>query len=590
MAGGTIAKLNVLLTASVGGFASSMASAAQPLASFGSNVLSTSAKIGGLVGAITGLVGAGSLSLLVHQSMEAIDATAKLADRMGTSTEAMVGLKFAAKLAAVDQETLTTSLTKMQKALNGAAEDGSSTSATFAQLGLDAKELANLPADQAFTQIAEKLSHIENASQRAGIEMQIFGRGGAALDPLLTRGAAGIAAAADEAQRLGLTFNRVDAAKVEAANEAIVKVQGAIEGVGNQLAIQLAPFIAEAANRLVGLATSGDGMATRVVAGFEAVVTATAYASDYLQLGVAGFKLLQAGGTLAVLGLVKSIDLIGAGVVKVLNLLPGVSIQWTGFFNQMSTGLIQDVNRLTSEAGTAFQTFQRGDNSKAVGRFFDDIRAKSQKSAEAVAAHAQKMGGAFQELEDHTANLKKVAETLAELQKQVDQFGLTDAQKKSADLSALGASPEQLAQAKKLADQLDSMNAAKKKQDDMASKAKEVFDSTRTPMEKYESKIGELGDLLNSGKLDWDTYGRAVRQARGELEKSTETPNLAAPDLFKAGSAAAAKFTYDAARGSKSLGRDDIPKKALVEATESSRLLDRIEKNTRPDATATVDI
>ena len=165
-----------------------MAAAAKPLTSFAGSVLSTSLKVGGLVSALT----RSCRRWLAHGPDGSVDGSHRRHSKARQTgwvqrREAITGLTFAAKLAAVDQETLTTSfLTKMQKALNGAAEDGSDTSSAFASLGLNAKQLANLPTDQAFTQIAEKLSHVENASQRAGLEMQIFGRGGAALDPLLT--------------------------------------------------------------------------------------------------------------------------------------------------------------------------------------------------------------------------------------------------------------------------------------------------------------------------------------------------------------------------------------------------------------------
>lgn len=67
-----------------------------------------------------------------------------------------------------------------------------------------------------------------------------------------------------------------------------------------------------------------------------------------------------------------------------------------------------------------------------------------------IAAGAPKMGAAFDDIEDKSKDLKKVADTLADLQKQATQFGLSDSQKKIADLSALGATPEQIAQAKQL--------------------------------------------------------------------------------------------------------------------------------------------
>lgn len=45
-----------------------------------------------------------------------------------------------------------------------------------------------------------------------------------------------------------------------------------------------------------------------------------------------------------------------------------------------------------------------------------------------------------------------------------------------------------------------------------------VFEATRTPLEKYETEIGNLHKLLKEGAINWDTYGRAARMARDTLE------------------------------------------------------------------------
>jgi len=52
--------------------------------------------------------------------------------------------------------------------------------------------------------------------------------------------------------------------------------------------------------------------------------------------------------------------------------------------------------------------------------------------------------------------------------------------------------------------------------------AEQIFEATRTPMERYERQIESLGELLKIGAIEWDTYGRAVRQARDTLEESND--------------------------------------------------------------------
>src|SRR5882672_7101589 len=164
---GSIANLNVRLTANIGAFAASMSAAAKPLASFAGKVGAASAKVVSLAGAATALVAGGSLALLTSHSMDAIDANAKLADRLGYTTEQLVGLQHAASLAGVNSEELTGALEKMLKNIAEAAQGGGSAGDTFRQLGLDAKTLADRTPDEAFKAIADGLLHIENPAQRA---------------------------------------------------------------------------------------------------------------------------------------------------------------------------------------------------------------------------------------------------------------------------------------------------------------------------------------------------------------------------------------------------------------------------------------
>lgn len=53
---------------------------------------------------------------------------------------------------------------------------------------------------------------------------------------------------------------------------------------------------------------------------------------------------------------------------------------------------------------------------------------------------------------------------------------------------------------------------------ELARAAKKVYEETRTPQERYNRKLQELGRLLQAGKVDQETYGRAVRRAKEELD------------------------------------------------------------------------
>ncbi len=177
-------------------------------------------------------------------------------------------------------------------------------------------------------------------------------------------------------------------------------------------------------------------------------------------------------------------------------------------------------------------------------------------------------------LQNQLAMLER-SKTLTDLQTQAGQMGMTDRQKQLAGFAAQGATDEELGRMDRMLKQIDDFNAAKTKMDDLVSRGKSVFEATRTPIEKYETAIGELNELLRSGAINWQTYGRAVRAARGELESSRGGPT-SGPDLVRTGSAEARRASFEGVTGLRKI-KDDIPAKQLAAADEQTRVLKRIE-------------
>src|SRR6185369_16747709 len=105
------------------------------------------------------------------------------------------------------------------------------------------EQLAKLPLDEALLKISDGLKGLNSPAARTAAAIDIFGKSGAQLLPMLQDGSKVIAELADEAKNLGISFSRVDAAKVEAANDALTRVGEVFQGVWNTMAIQLAPII-----------------------------------------------------------------------------------------------------------------------------------------------------------------------------------------------------------------------------------------------------------------------------------------------------------------------------------------------------------
>ena len=394
-------------------------------------VMGAAAAIG-VAGIVSGL------TALTSAEMNSIDATSKLSDSLGIQTEEFVRLRYAADLAGVGNEAFDKTIQKMVVNLGEAATGTGATAEALAQLGLDAQAMASMSPDEAFKTISDSLAGVTNATERASLAYSIFGKQGVAMLPLLSQGRKGIEATGAEADKLALTFSRVDAAKVEAANDAMTRVGKVAQGIGTVLAVEVAPFVEAIATKLFEIATAGEGLGPKVRGGFELVVGGAAMLLDWLELGKAGFYSLAYVATKQAQLMAMAFDTVARAVLKVKDYVTGTKTDFVGFADEIGAA----ADDLAAKVGTSMENFGKGANSQAAAAMMDDIRNKANAAAQAVADGAEKNKGAAASLEvladklDAAAKASKEAEDkVSALRKEVEQFGMTDDEKFIADLS-----------------------------------------------------------------------------------------------------------------------------------------------------------
>jgi len=244
------------------------------------------ASVGKIAGGFAALAGVGSLAgitYLVKQQMKAADAIGKMSDELAISTEALSAWGHAAELSGTNIETLHKGLQIFVRRIGEAQMGLGEARHGLEALGMTAEDLAAQGPEQAFVTIAEAVSGIEDASKRSQVAYAFFGRQGMSLMNLLMQGRDGIEAVRREAEKLGITFSRLDAAQIEAANDAITRAKAALGGLARQIAIDVAPYIESFANQFAEAAAQGDSFSETLVVGLEAVATAAAETYDYLK-------------------------------------------------------------------------------------------------------------------------------------------------------------------------------------------------------------------------------------------------------------------------------------------------------------------
>lgn len=176
------------------------------------------------------------LQQLVTTTLDYADATGKMAAKTGASAEALSVLQVAASTADVTAEQLTGALIKQGKILNEIATGGGKDAAkALEDLGLNAEELRRMDPGVAFGRIAEKLGAIEDSGRKSALSLQIWGKSGAELLPLLNDLATeGFDKVAERARAMGLVMSSELVASAARVNDSFTTLGNQVRGFALQ--------------------------------------------------------------------------------------------------------------------------------------------------------------------------------------------------------------------------------------------------------------------------------------------------------------------------------------------------------------------
>lgn len=192
----------------------------------------------GRLNAVLGLVGVGfSLDAIVggiKETVDAMDSLGEESQKVGLSVEAWTALQYAAKMSGVEVDTLAGAVSKLNKGMFEAVQNPDGNLATlFNALGIAVTDADGRlrAADQVIADLAESFARLPDGPEKSALAMEVFGKSGADMVPLLNQGAEGIARLRDEAEKLGVVLSD-DAAKAAGEfNDALDKMAERWRGV-----------------------------------------------------------------------------------------------------------------------------------------------------------------------------------------------------------------------------------------------------------------------------------------------------------------------------------------------------------------------
>lgn len=481
--------------------------------------------------AVTGLLGAMSVGVFtswIKSGIDAADAAFQISQKTGLATKDVAGLQLAFKLGIGSSDGMTASMAKLSK---GIAEGNTA----FQVLGVRTKNADGSlrSTKDVLYDTADAFAGIKDGAGKTALAMDIFGKSGAELLPMLNGGADGLREMAEMAEKLGLVIDKDTGEAADRFNDTLDLLGMSGKGVASQLAAQLLPTLNSLAGGLLDNVTKGDALKRT---------------ADFLGTGLKLLYTVIAGGIQVVATLGQGFGALGAAIAAVLR----------GDFSQAKTviGDFMDVAKKDWTAtianigsvwdGSAAKTAEAGAKVVKAQREMSQA-AKDAEAAAKAAADAKKAEAAA-----YAAFSEKSADLVLALKAELEQGAKLTASDKliiEAKQKFTGAELEAklavLEVAKAFETQIAARQAANKLIEE-GTKLSEAFAAeqakTLDSLAEGNLKLAEENDKLRMGEQAWGQYQRVKLLARAD-----EIDALLAQTEFNAGLAEEAQLLRERA-------------------------------------------
>lgn len=210
------------------------------------------------------MVEAMGVALLAEHLVEAAKSAAEFGEQIehatqktGMSVQSIQELGFAARMSDVDFQSFSVGLEHLSRAMLEAQQGSLQTASAFQSVGLSAQQLKGMKIEDVLKVVADKFHETKDGADKTAIAMQLFGRSGAELIPLLDRGSEGMDALKQKANQLGIVMS--DEAVKQSAEFAdqMKELSASAEATTRNLMGELMPSLNQIVNTF--LKGSSDG-------------------------------------------------------------------------------------------------------------------------------------------------------------------------------------------------------------------------------------------------------------------------------------------------------------------------------------------
>lgn len=449
-----------------------------------------------------------AVGVSIKSAIDEAEKMSKLAQSVGVPIEELTALKFAAQLSGIEIETLAKSMGILSKNMVTAAAGadqmdvkGGKAAGAFKALGIDVMGAGGQlkTSTEIMTEVAGKFEGMKDSAGKTALALAIFGKGGAALIPMLNKGADGLKEMMEEAEKLGLVIGGGTGQAAVQFNNTLLRMQKIKEGMWQVLAEKMLPAFQTFANILLEarqnsnlMSTAADLMVTSIRGVVSAAIIAVT-AIGNIGRGLVALKTLAA-------------DILKADIFS-----PGdFSAAWAKFDAVME--------------GNAKRMAAAGE---VVKKVWQDVNTQFQNSPGAVAPLTESVTKVKNALDSF---LISQAKQLAAHHAEALTIGLLVGAREKLKIQLEGAAIVQANNIIMTDKQRVALEAAAIAAGNMALKIAglKLTDELLLPWEEFNKKLDMNRQLFDAGAISIETYGRANRRV---AEQAAATWDIAGASI-----------------------------------------------------------
>lgn len=250
-----VSDIEIRLRADIARLQQDMDRARQQVGGAMSKITQLAKGAAGALAAIGAGMAVGALAGFVKAAIDATDAVSDISQRTGVAIKDIAGLQLWFQIGGAEAGEFEGAMIKLANKIATGADE-------FKRIGVATRNAdGSLRSSvEVLSDSADAFQKLQDNSAKTALAIEIFGKSGATLIPILNSGSEGLREMTEMADKLGLTFdqNTVDAAG--AFNDTLDFLGLAAQGVGRQLAAQLLPALNSVAGSFLDFVVKGDGV------------------------------------------------------------------------------------------------------------------------------------------------------------------------------------------------------------------------------------------------------------------------------------------------------------------------------------------